>query len=452
MRIIIVGIGKVGFTLAKYLSAEDHDVCIIDKRQSAIDLAGDSLDIMCLKGNGLSSGTLIEAGVKDADVVIATTHSDEVNMLCCLTAKRLGAVNTVARIRDPEYAREVTELKKELGLGLVINPELEAAREISRILRLPTASAVETFSSGRVELIALRLKGDESIIGKPLYKAMSDIGAPILFGTAVRNEEVIIPDGNYVPAKDDMIYVAGTPAAIMAFLKTEGKFKKQGRNVTLIGGGRIAYYLARELREIGMSVKIIEIDRKRCEELDELLPDCTIVCGDGTDAQILEEENVQYSHSVVTLTGRDEENLVTAMYATKLNVGKVVAKFNRGNYEGLLNDIGIDSIVSPKNVTSGKIIRYVRALNNTIGSNVETLHKIAGSRAEALEFRVKAGTKNLGVPFRDIRFRKNFLVCAIVRDNKTIIPSGNDFIKEDDTVIVISRLSNVDDLNDIFES
>lgn len=452
MKIIIVGIGKVGFTLAKYLSAEDHDVCIVDKSQDAIDKAADVLDIMCLRGNGLSSNTLLEAGIKGADVVIATTHSDEVNMLCCLTAKRLGAVNSVARIRDPEYAREVNELKKELGLGLVINPEREAAREIARILKFPAATAVENFASGRVELVSFRLRGTERMVGKPLHVVMGEIGLPVLFCTAVRGEEVIIPDGNYVSRKDDILYVAGTPANIIEFFKLEGNFLKVGKDVTCIGGGRVAYYLAKEMRQAGMQVKIIEIDRKRCEELDELLPDCTIICGDGTDAQILEEENVSYSHSLVTLTGRDEENLVTALYATKMKVAKVVAKFNRGNYEGLLNDLGIDSIVSPKNVTSARIIRYVRALSNTIGSNVERLYKIAGGRAEALEFRVKANARHLGEAFKDIAFRKNFLVAAIVRENKIIIPTGSDFLQEEDTVIVITRLSNVDDLNDIFEA
>ncbi len=451
MKIIIVGIGKVGYTLAKHLSAEGNDVAVIDKSQEAADKGGDSLDIMCLRGSGLSTRALLDAGVRETDLIIATTPSDEINMLCCLTAKRLGAKHTVARIRDPEYAHEVSVLKQELGLNMIINPELEAANEIGRVLRFPTAINVETFAARKVELVAFRVVKGDKIVGKNLAGIMSDIKFPVLFCTAVRGEEVIIPDGNFVPAEGDLMYIAGKPSAITDFFKYEGKYQKQVKTAVIVGGGRIAYYLGLGMSRLGMKIKIIEQNKKRCQELDELLPDCIIIHGDGTDEQILEEEHLEAAGAVVTLTGRDEENLLTALYASRLRVPKVIAKINRGNYEGIIKEMGVDSIISPKNVTAAQIIRYVRSLRNTIGSNVETLHKIADGRAEALEFVARESTWNLGVPFKDIRFKKNFLVAAIVRNGNIIIPTGNDCIRAKDNVIVISRSSNVNDLNDVFE-
>lgn len=451
MKIIIVGIGKVGYTLAKYLSAEENDVAVIDKSQEAIDRAGDSLDILCVRGSGLSTSALLEAGVRETDLIIATTPGDEINMLCCLTAKRLGAKNTVARIRDPEYAREVSVLKRELGLNMIINPELEAANEIGRVLRFPTAINVETFAARKVELVAFRVKKGDKIVGRNLAGIMSEIKLPVLFCTAVRGEKVIIPDGNFIPAEEDLMYIAGKPSAITEFFKYEGKYQKQVKTAVIVGGGRIAYYLGLGMSRLGMKIKIIEQNKKRCQELDELLPECTIIHGDGTDAQVLEEEQVESAGAVVTLTGRDEQNLLTALYASRLQVPKVIAKINRGNYEGIIKEMGVDSVISPKNVTSAQIIRYVRALRNTIGSNVETLHKIADGRAEALEFIARKGSRNLDVPFKDIRFKKHFLVASIVRKGEIIIPTGNDCIKVDDNVIVITRSSNVNDLNDIFE-
>ena len=451
MKILIVGIGKVGYTLAKHLSAEDNDVAVIDKSQEAVDRAGDSLDVLCLKGSGLSASVLLEAGVREADLIIATTPGDEINMLCCLTAKRLGAKNTVARIRDPEYAREVSVLKQELGINMIINPELEAANEIGRVLRFPTAINVETFAGRKVELIAFRVKRGDKLVGRPLSQVMGEIRLPVLFCTAVRGEEVIIPDGNFVPQEQDLMYIAGKPSAITDFFKYEGKYQKRVKHAILIGGGRIAYYLGLGMSQMGMKITIIEQNKRRCQELDELLPDCTIIHGDGTDEQVLEEEHVESAGAVVTLTGRDEENLLTALFASRLQVPKVVAKINRGNYEGIIKTLGIDSVISPKNITAAQIIRYVRALRNTIGSNVETLHRIADGKAEALEFVAREGSRNLREPFRNIRFKKHFLVAASVRNGAIIIPTGNDWIQENDSVIVITRSSNVNDLNDIFE-
>ncbi|HIZ44361.1 MAG TPA: Trk system potassium transporter TrkA [Firmicutes bacterium] len=453
MKVIIVGIGKVGYTLAEHLSAEGNDVAVIDKSQETVDRAGDNLDVFCVRGSGLSTGALLEAGVREADLIIATTSVDEINMLCCLTAKRLGAKNTVARIRDPEYAKEVSVLKQELGLNMVINPELETANEIGRVLRFPTAINVETFASRKVELVAFRIRKGDRIAGRTLAGVMGEIRLPVLFCTAVRGEQVVIPDGSFVPLEGDLMYIAGMPSAITAFFKYEGQYKKQVKNAVIIGGGRIAYYLGLGMSHMGMKIKIIEQNKKRCEELDELLPDCTIIHGDGTDEMLLEEECVDAAGAVVTLTGRDEENLLTALYASRLKVPKVIAKINRGNYEGIIKEMGIDSIVSPKNVTAAQIIRYVRALRNAIGSNVVTLHKIAGGRAEALEFVVKSGSRNLEIPFRDIRFRKNVLVAAIVRGGRLIIPTGTDCIKVNDSVIVVTSSSNViNDLNDVFEA
>lgn len=453
MRIIIVGGGKVGQATAKRLSSEGHDIVLVDKNAERIQHLSDKLDIMCVKGNGLRTSVLLEAGVADADLIITTTPSDEINMLCCLTAKRLGAKHTVARIRDPEYSEELSTLRKEMGLDMVINPEQESAAEIARVLRFPNAINVETFVDGKVEMISFRIKEDGILNGNSISSIMAKLRLSLIFCAVVHNGEVIIPDGNYVAHTDDLFYVIGEPAEIYNFFKAIKRGTSSSKSAFVIGGGRIAYYLCKFLAEVGINTKLVEISREKCYELNEILPNCVIINGDGSDPELLEEEDMASFSSVVTITGRDEENLLIAIHASKLGVPKVVAKINRSNYDDIIESFGIDSIISPKDITSVQIIRFVRALNNSIGhANIETLYHIVDGQAEALEFHADNTAMNLGIPFKDINFRKNLIVAAIERNGKVIIPSGNDYIMDGDSVVIVCRNSRINDLNDVFEN
>ena len=453
MKIIIVGGGKVGQATAKHLSSEGHDIVLVDKNYERIHHLSDKLDVMCIKGNGLRTSVLLAAGVEDADLIITATPPDEINMLCCLTAKRLGAKHTIARIRDPEYSEELSTLRKEMGLDMVINPEEEAAAEIARVLRFPTAINVETFVDGKVEMVSFRIKEDGILNGQSISAIMSKVKLSLIFCAVVHNGEVIIPDGNYVARTDDLFYVIGEPAEIYNFFKQIKRGTSSSKSAFVVGGGRIAYYLCKFLTGVGISVKLLEINREKCYELNELLPECVIINGDGSDYELLDEEDMASFSSAVTITGRDEENLLIALHASKIGVPKVVAKINRAGYDEIIESFGIDSIISPKNITAVQIIRFVRALNNSIGhANIETLYHIVDGKAEALEFLADSSTYNLGIPFKDIQFKKNFIVAAIERNGKVIIPSGNDCILNGDSLVMVCSNSKVTDLNDVFEN
>ena len=450
MKIIIVGVGKVGHTLAGHLCQEGNEVTLVDNNVTALDKAQESLDLLGVKGSGLSIQALVEAGVREADVVIATTSSDEANMLCCLSAKRMGVPHTVARIRNPEYSREINSLKREIGLDMVINPEQETAAEIARILRFPAAISVDPFASGRIELVAYRIMNTDPIRGIRLADAMASVKEKVLFCAVLRGDEVRIPDGRFVLEEGDIAYIIGRASQILAFFRRIGKETHSVKNALVIGGGRIAYYLCDTISRSNIRVKIIEQDKQRCRELDELLPNCTIIHGDGTDEKLLEQENIEKCESLVAVTGNDEENLITALYASHKRVPKVVAKVTRENYDLIMKDLKLDCTVNPKNITAAQIIRFVRALKNTIGSNIETLYKIVGGRAEALQFQANETTRHLNTPFKDVKFKPNCIVAAIARRGDILIPTGNDSIQVKDTVIIISSQLNVVDLNDVF--
>lgn len=450
MKIIIVGAGKVGYYIAKHLSHENNDIVVIDTNLEVLQKLGNELDVMCLKGSGKSTRVLLDAGVKEADVIIAATVADEINMLCCLTGKRLGAKHAIARIRDPEYSYEMTMLQKEMGIDLVINPEYEAAHEIARLLRFPTAANIETFVNERVEMVAFRITERDSFAGESIMKFMLKAKKSIVFCAILRKGEIIIPNGNTVLEKDDLAYIIGEPLEVYSFFKYIGKLSVKIKDAMVIGGGKVSYYLCSVLEKSDIKLKVIERDYKRCEYLNESLPNTLIIHGDGSDEEILADENMPDFGAVITVTGSDEENFLIGLSALKSGVPKVITKINRTNYENIIKSMGIDSVISPKNITGSKIIRFVRALKNTLGNNVETLYKIVDGKAEALEFIASKNTKNLGVPFRDINFKENFIVAAIERKGKVIIPTGNDFISQNDRVIIVSKDALVNDLNDVF--
>ena len=453
MDIVIVGSGKVGFSLAEQLVKEEHDVTIIDSDEEALRRAGDQLDIMTVRGNGVSAAVLREAGAKNADLLVAATNSDEVNMVCCLTAKDLGAKYTIARIRNQEYTSSVDELRRNLKIDMAINPENTTAVEISRLLRFPSAANIETFCRSKVELMGFRLQDGDFLVDTPLYSLPAQVKKlALLFCAVDRDGEVSIPNGSFVPKSGDKLYIIGRPDSLDQFFRQLGRYAPKVKRVFLVGGGKVSMYLAKILNKKGISLKIIEQDEERCRLISEQFPKITVICGDGTDSELLESENLSGSDAFVALTDRDEDNLIISLYAMQQGISKVITKCNRQNYAGIVRSLGLDSVISPKFVTASNIVHVVRGLKNSKGSVMHSLYRIAGGGAEAMEFSVGPGTKHLGVPLKELKLRPGVLLAVIVRKNDIIIPEGSSFLKEGDRVIIIARGGGVLDLNDIYGS
>ena len=452
MKIIIVGDGKVGFTLAEHLSREEHDVTIIDTSDNALQKASDTLDVMCIKGNGASLSALKEAGADTADLLIAVTNLDEVNMVCCLTGKRLGAKYTIARVRNFEYTAAQGMLKMGMGIDLLINPENDTAVEISRILRFPSAANIETFYRGRVELMSFRAREEDFFIGQPLSALSRKVrDLPILFCAAERNEEVLIPDGSFVPQVGDKLYLIGAPLGLHGFFELMGRYAPKIRNVFVVGGGRITFYLAALMERMNMKVTIVERKEERCRQLSELLPHTLVINGDGTDQELLESENMAANDAFVALTDRDEDNLIISLYALQKGLKKVVAKCNRQNYTGIVQHLGLDSVISPKLITAAQILQVVRGMQNSKGSVMNALYRIAEGGAEAAEFAVNGTTRHLHTPLKDLRLKRGVLIAVIIHQGQVIIPVGSSVISSGDTVIIISRGMGILDVNDIYD-
>ncbi|HHY78550.1 MAG TPA: Trk system potassium transporter TrkA [Clostridiales bacterium] len=445
MKTIIIGAGKVGYNLALALSKEHHDVTIIDNYSEALAKADENLDVLCIKGNGVSTNVLLEAGVKDADLLIAVTNSDEVNMVCCLTGKKLGAAKTIARIRDPEYAKELAMLKEELGLDMVINPEHAAAEEIALSLSFPSAIDVENFAKGRVKMIELRITDNMPVIGMKLKDLPGRYLQSVLIGAVLRDDKVIIPKGDFEINKDDIIYILGNPSGLMNFLKLCDTAQVKIRNVMVVGAGRIAYYLSQMLHDMDIRSKIIEIDREKCEEFIDLLPDSLIINGDGTDESLLQSENIGEMDAFIALTGMDEENLIAALVAKQNGAKKVIAKISRTNYMSVINKLGIDNVICPKLITTGHILKFIR------GNSVESLYRIVEGQAEILELIANRGSKIIDIPLKKLKFSKDAIIATIVRKNHVVIPHGNDIIKENDRVIIITKSNNISELDDLLQ-
>ena len=452
LKIIIVGDGKVGFTLAEHLSQENHDVTIIDSNDDALKRASEALDVMCVKGNGATISALRESGADHADIIIAATSMDEVNMVCCLTAKRLGAKYAIARVRNVEYAVELSMIKKELGIDLVINPENATAVEIARLLRFPPAANIDTFYRGRVELVGVRLQEGDFICGQPLANLDHRVRSlPMLFCAAERGESAVIPDGSFIPQPGDKLYLIGQPVGINQFFKLLGRYTPKIKDVFIVGGGRISHYLTGILENLGIRVKLVEKNMDRCRQLSEFLPRTMVICGDGTDQELLESEDVAASDAFIALTDRDEDNLIISLYALQQGITKVVAKSNRQNYAGIARSVGLDSVISPKMITANQILQVVRGMQNSKGSVMNALYKIAGGYAEAMEFVVAGNTRGLGIPLKDLRLKKGILIAVIIHQNRIVIPEGSSVIQAGDTVIIVSRDKVILDVNDIYE-
>lgn len=449
MKIIIVGLGKVGQTLAYVLSKEDNDITVIDNKEKLVQDFASQLDLLGVVGNGSSYSTQMEAGIDQADLLIAVTGSDELNLLCCLIAKKAGNCHTIARVRNPEYNMELNFIKEELGLAMVINPELAAAGEIASVLRFPSAIEVDSFARSRVNLLKFRVPEDSILDRMKVSELTSKTRGNILLCAVERGEELIIPNGETVLQARDRISVVGTSAEANDFFHQVGIVANQVKSIMIVGGGTLAYYLAKMLLSSGVRVKVVEKDMERCEKLCDLLPKATIVCGDGTDRDLLIEEGLAKSESFAALTNIDEENILLSLFAKKVGGMKLITKINRIAFDEVIQELNLDTVVHPKDITSEHILRYVRSMKNSLGSNVETLHRIINNKAEALEFIIRENSRVTDQPLQQLRIREGVLVASISRGGRIIIPRGMDMLKKDDTVIVITQFAGLQDIDDI---
>ncbi len=450
MKIVIIGDGKVGYKLAKQLSEENHEIVMIDDDEERLRYAINRLDINCVPGDAVDAAVQEDAGVPDADLVIACASTDELNMLSCLIARRLGAENTIARVRNPIYFRQMHLLQEDLHLSMAINPELTVAREITRVLIFPSAVKAETFVKGRVELVEVPVTEGNPIIGRSLADTYKKSQVKILVCAVQRGGEVIIPDGSFAVQKGDKLHIAATHKELELLFKIMGGSKKKIRKVLIGGGGRVSYYLARQLSDMGMEIKIIESDRAKCEKLCEQLPKVTVICGDATDHELLTEEGIGYADAFIALTGVDEENIITALFAKAQGVGKIIAKVNEDSRAAMVESFGLDCLVSAKTATTNAILSYVRARQNSYSSaNIETMYRLVEDKVEALEFLINEDSDYTGIPLKDLVMKKNTLIACIGRGRQIIIPSGNDCILKGDSVVVVTAGQGVRDITDI---
>ncbi len=451
MKIVVIGCGKIGFTLIEHLVNEKHEVIVVDKVQRVVSNTVNKLDVIGLCGNGASIDIQIEAGVPSSDLVIACTNSDELNLLCCLFAKTLGVPYTVARVRNPEYINQIQLIRNKLGISLSINPEYVTALEIFRMLRFPSALEIDTFSNGNVELVGFKVAQDSPLNGLALKNFPEQFDVRVLVCVVQRGGDALIPSGDFVIQSGDILHIAASHSDIEEFFRKLGILKKGAQTVILIGGSRIAYYLAEMLIDVGVHVKIIESDNSRCIELCELLPKAIVISGDGADQDVLFEEGLDYTDSIVALTGSDEENIIISMFSSIHGVSKVITKVSRPSLSGLVSAAGLDSVVSPREITANLMLQYVRALQNSVGSNIETLHKLVDGKVEALEFAVREDSKVIGIPLKDLDIRKNILLACITRNGEIIIPKGNTTILKGDNVIIVTTNEGLDDIADILK-
>lgn len=449
MKIVIIGDGKVGHKLTKQLSEENYDVVLIDQNEGKLQEALNSLDILCITGDGADAEVQKEAGVPEADLVIACASTDEMNMLSCLLAKRLGAKHTIARVRNPIYYQQIDLLKEDLRLSMAVNPELAAAFEISRSILLPDTAKVETFMKGKAEMVEFIVKERSHLEGLSLAELYQKFQIKILVCAVRRGNEVVIPNGDFVIREGDRLHIVASHEAIERFFRYIGK-KKKVKNVIICGGGKVGYYLAKQLLRLGMQVKIIEQNHAKCEELCDKLPEATIICGNAADHDLLMEEGIEEADALVGLTGVDEENIIIALFAKTKGVDKIVAKVNEDGRAQLVEELGIDLIVSAKTATADAILSYVRARQNSLKSvNVESTYQLVGGRIEALEFIIKDETDYTNIPLKDLNLKSNNLIACIGRERKIIIPGGEDMIQVGDSVVIVTTEKKVQDIKDI---
>ena len=452
MRIVVVGAGKVGRVLTEQLAAEKHDIVVIDQDTDLIESLVNIYDVRGVVGNGGCYDVQKDAFEDGADLLIATTSSDETNILACLVAKKLGTPHTIARIRNPEYEKQLHFMHEELGLSMVVNPEKATAREIARVLRFPSAIKREQFCRQRFELVEYRVNEGNPLEGLQLSDLYRNIRVKILICAVARGQQTIIPTGATVLQKGDKIYLTASARELESFFRKLNIFKARANNIMIVGASRIAYYLVKELQDIQKRMTVIDSNAARCQAMSEKFPGVLVIHGDGADSELLSEERISEMDAFVPLTGLDETNIILAMYASQFPNCKVVAKINRPSFADLANQKGlVDSVVSTAAVTSETIARYVRAMQNSFDSdNIKTLHRLVGGRVEALEFNVGPGLPFIGVPLKDLNLREGMLVAGIVRQNGApVIPSGADALQEGDDVVIVTTDTTLHALRDI---
>ncbi len=455
LSIIVVGCGKVGLTLVEQLRREGHDIAVIDRDRSLVEHISGTYDVMGVVGNGASYSIQREAGIENADLIIAVTDADELNLLCCTVAKRVANCSAIARVRTPDYSQDVQYLQERLGLAMIFNPELESAREAARMLSLPTALEIASFAHGQAELVTFRIPRGNKLDGLKLWDMSKSIPAEIETNVVIcaveRSGKVYIPSGNFQMQCGDTVSFVSTAKTARKFLRSIGFKTRQVRSTMIIGGGRSSYYLAQELLGMGIEVKIIEKNRSRCEELCELLPDANIINGDGTSEALLQEEGIEFAESFVALTGIDEENILLTLHARNVSNAKVITKIKRINFHDAISSLDLGSVIYPRYITSEAIVAYVRAKHNSMNSNVETLNYICDNKVEAVEFRVNVASQVTGTMLKDLKplMKKDTLIASINRGGKILIPSGNDTIEAGDSVMVVTIHSGFNDILDV---
>lgn len=448
MKIIIVGCGKVGTSIATELNLEGHDITVIDTKRDEVQNLSDTLDIMGIEGNGATYEILSEAGAESADLLIAATALDEINIYSCLMAKSAGVKHTIARVRNPEYTMDLFRVKDQLGLSMAINPELTAANEISRLLKFSGALEVDSFSKGLVEIIKVIVPNDSIVCNKKLSE-IDNLKGKVRVCSVERENEVFIPNGDFVLNGGDKISIVTRPETALKFFKRINVATDKSRDVVILGGGKITYYLAKNLLKAGVDVKIIERNAERCHQLAEILPEAVIIHGDCMDQDLLLSEGIEHANGVAALMDLDEENILISMYIKSVSKTKVITKVNNTSFDEIMDKLNIECIVHPKQIAGEYIARYIRAMQNSAGSNVETLYKLSDNRIEALEFRVRDGSKVAGIPIKDLDLKDNLQIICINRQGKIILPHGDDVISPNDMVMIITMHKGLGRLEDI---
>lgn len=448
MNIIIVGVGKVGASLIENFISEGHDVFVIDNNSQVVENIVNKYDVQGIVGSGIERDTLIEAGVQKADFFIACTSRDELNVLCSVLAKKIGAKYTIARVRTPEYFKEIQTLRRDLGIDMLINPEYRTAIEIANLLKYPSTKGVESFSSGKAIMVEFEVDKDSPMADKTIVGIAKEYRGRVLFGMVSRNGKAYIPKGDFVIKEEDKVFVISTEEEITAFCKSMHIFKRQAKSIFVVGGGMIAFYLAKELRSGKSSVKIVEKDPSKCNDLSSNLDGVNVVLGDGTDQDVLLEEGLAKSDACVTLTGNDEENVIVSLYAQQIGVNKVITKVDRPTIMGMLNTLELDSVVSPKNVIANHIIKFVRSRTVQNDSEINEFYKLSDG-AEAFEFTIPEHFEDKNVPIKKIKIKRNVLIGGIIRNDEYILPTGDEVLMEGDKVLVVTTMTGITGLSEI---
>ena len=451
MKIVIIGLGTIGKTILKNLSRQGHNIAIIDEDKDKVEALIGKYDVSGVVGNGACLEIQREAGVRGADLAIVLTNSDELNAFACLVAKKIGVKNTIARVRNPEYRKQILEMKDELGISMIVNPEQDTAAEIFNLINLPSIAQVEHFADGRALLVEIVAEPGSALIGETLISLGKKLKTKVLICAVQRGQSVVIPTGNFVIEEGDRIHLTSDAKSLRDFLAEANLIKSRLKNIMIVGGSKIGYYLADELSKKKYKIKLIESNRATAEELADSLPRVTVVQGNGTHHDLLLEEGIEAMDAFVALTNIDEENMIVSMFANKMKVKKTITQIKSEDLYGMLDELGIENNVSPKDIVADRIISYIRALSNKRGSNILTLYRLVNDQVEAIEFVAKKKERIYEKPLKTLKIKENCLIACIIRENEVIIPGGNDCIQLGDNVIVVTTHKNFDDLTDILE-